>query len=162
MHSSNAARDNEELVHREITEAWNGGNLDVIDELFAEEFVDHVPLVPDRITGPGGHKQMIRAFRATFPDLELHVDHLLADERSVAFKFTMRGTHDGDFVGIDPTGNEIEIMGLVFALVEDGQFTESWAVFDQLGMLRQIGLKSSPTEITNVLKGSIEFLNADR
>lgn len=149
---------NEELVRREITEAWNGGNLDVIDELFADDYVAHVPLVPDSINGPEGHKEMVQAFRTTFPDLDVRVGHLVADDDSVAFQFIMQGTHDSDFIGIDPTGNEIEIMGLVFALVEDGQFTESWAVFDQIGMLRQMGLKSSPSEITSILKGSVGFL----
>ena len=84
---------------------------------------------------------------------------MVANDDAVAFLFIMQGTHDSDFIGIDPTGNELEIMGLVFALVEDGQFTESWAVFDQIGMLRQMGLKSSPREITNLLKGSVGFLS---
>lgn len=137
---------NKQLVRREVTEAWNEGNLDVVDELFAADCVDHVPLLPEEIRGREGHKQMIQAFRATFPDLEMSIDELVAEGDTVAFRFSLRGTHDGDFMGIEATGNAVELTGSVFARVDDGRIAEAWAQYDALGLLRQLELDAPPEE----------------
>lgn len=137
---------NKQLVRREVTEAWNGGNLDIVDELFAEDCVDHVPLLPEEMRGREGHKEMIQAFRSTFPDLEMSIDELVAEGDTVAFRFTLRGTHDGDFIGIEATGNPVELTGSVFARVEDGRIAEAWAQFDALGLLRQLEFDAPPSE----------------
>lgn len=128
-----------ELIRREVTEAWNEGDFAVIDDIFAEDSIDHVPLVPMEVRGPQGHKQLVNAFRSTFPDLEMEIDEMIAEGSFVAHRVIIRGTHDGDFVGIEPTGKEVEISGMVFTRFEDGKIVESWANFDALGVLQQLG-----------------------
>lgn len=131
--------EHKEIVRLEVERAWNEGDLEVIDDLFAADSLDHVPLVPMEIRGPEGHKQLINAFRSTFPDLEVTIHEMIAEGDLVAHRVIIRGTHDGDFVGIDPAGEEIEVAGLVLVRFEDGKIAESWANFDALGILQQIG-----------------------
>lgn len=114
------------------------GDLDVIDELCAPSFVDHDP-APDQGPGPEGLKHFWAAFRSAFPDLEVEVDHMVADDDTLALAYRARGTHEGEFMGLAPTGRRIEARGLQMARFEDGRYVERWGMSDQLAMLAQIG-----------------------
>lgn len=141
-------RDNEAVVRRLIDEFVNAGEYDVTDELFADGYVRHDPsasaTADTETQGPASFREMIEGQRTAFPDLEVTIDEVCADGDLVTFRGTSRGTHEGTFMGIDPTGETIEVTGLAMHRVQDGKLTETWANWDTLGLLEQLG--ASPVE----------------
>ena len=77
--------------------------------------------------------------RKAFLDMQVEVEHLVADEDNVAFAYTLTGTHKGDFMGIDGTGTPIKIRGMQISRFKDGKMVERWGSSDELGILKQIG-----------------------
>lgn len=130
--------DNIAMQERWGEEVAGKGNVDVLDEILAPDFVDHDP-APDQGPGIDGLKDFFRTFRTAFPDLEPTVDEMVATDDHVAIRYTLRGTHDGDFMGIAPTGKRIEAAAMQIARFEDGAVKERWGITDQLGILQQIG-----------------------
>ncbi|SER81228.1 ester cyclase [Natrinema salaciae] len=134
--------DNKALARRMQADVWNEGNVDAIDDLLAEDFVQHSPWEPSELRGRDEFKRQIRDFHAAFPDLHGTVDDIVAEGDTVANRFTMHATHRGEFMGVEPTGNEIELVGTIFARVEDGRIAERWVVDHVLGFLEQLGTVS--------------------
>ncbi len=91
----------------------------------------------------GGHEQFARGFYAGFPDVRHHVELVVADQDSVVVRFVLRGTHSGSFFGIPASGRAIEVPAHVVMRVRDGKVTELFGVFDEAGLLRQIGVLPS-------------------
>ncbi|RBI61719.1 ester cyclase [halophilic archaeon] len=131
--------DSERLARRMQEDVWNAGNLDAIDELLAEDFVQHSPWEASELRGREEFRRQVREFRAAFPDLEGTVDEVIADGDRVANRFTMRATHEGEFMGVEPTGKTVELRGTIFAHVEDGKIAERWVVDDVYGFLKRLG-----------------------
>ncbi len=119
-------------------EAINKGHLEVLREVFAPNVVDHDP-APDQGKGPAGFIEFFTRFRAAFPDLEIAVDHLVADEDNVAIAYTITGTQKGSFMGVPATGRKVEARGMQIARFEGGKIVERWGSSDELGILKQIG-----------------------
>lgn len=130
---------NKAAVHRFVEEGYNGGNMSVLDELFAINFVNHDPAHPD-VRDLEGLKQLFTAHRATFPDARISIESLVAEGDTVVKRFTMRGTHAGDFNGVPPTGKQITLEGIDILRFVDGRIQESWYAYDMLGVLQQLGL----------------------
>lgn len=131
--------ENREIVRRDVTEVWNEGNLDLVDEYVAQEFRLHDPVVPGELRGPDGYRELVTMYRTAFPDAHLTVEEMVAEGDSVTVRWTGRGTHEGELAGIEPTNREIEIAGMTLAHVEDGTIVESWQSYDALDMFRQLG-----------------------
>ena len=129
---------NKAVIRRWI-KALNAGNLDVADEIYARDFVMHDPGNPDRLPGPEGTKQGFAAFLAAFPDLHVTIDDIIAEGDKVVWRVSLTGTHNGEFLGIAPTGKQISNKGITIVRMVDGQFAEGWQNGDDLGMLQQIG-----------------------
>jgi predicted ester cyclase len=87
-----------------------------------------------------GHNAFANAFYAGFPDLRHAVEETVADDANVVVRFTLRGTHRGEFMGIQPTGKEIEVGAIAILSTANGKVTEVRGQFDQLGMMRQLGV----------------------
>jgi steroid delta-isomerase-like uncharacterized protein len=87
-----------------------------------------------------GHEGFARAFYAAFPDVHHEVEEVLADTRGAAVRFVLHGTHSGTFFGIPPSGRPIQVPAQALLHVEDGQVATLTAVFDEAGLLRQIGV----------------------
>lgn len=85
----------------------NEGELDVIGDLFAEEYVVRNAGLPEPVRGPEGVRAVVQQFRTAFPDVDWTIEHLLADDDMVSLHYTVRGTHEGESMGIPPTGNEV-------------------------------------------------------
>lgn len=128
------------IPRRVTVEAWNRGNLDVLTELIATDFVRHTPLRPDGIRGVEGFKQHVAATRAAFPDAEFTIDDEIAEGDTVVNRWTFRGTHRGDFGGITPTGRTVAVTGIAIVRFQGGQIAEIWDEADALGLLRQLGV----------------------
>ncbi len=135
-----------EIVRRISEEAFAEGNLDVIDEHFAEDFVAHNPALPEGLGGRDGYKQFIRMARSAFPDMESTTEDLIAEGNKVVERHVATGTHDGEFMGIDPTGKRVEIQGITIARFEDGQIVEAWEQADMMGLMQQLGVVEPPSE----------------
>ena len=122
-----------------FAEAVNTGNFDLFREAVAPDCVDHDP-APDQGPGPEGYRKFFSAVRAAFPDLAVGLDTMVADEESIAFAYTMNGTHRGVLMGIAPTGKTMKIRGVQISKFGDGKMVERWGSSDQLGMLEQLGV----------------------
>ncbi|MBV8886228.1 MAG: ester cyclase [Chroococcidiopsidaceae cyanobacterium CP_BM_RX_35] len=121
-----------------LGEAINSGNLDALHDVFAPTVIDRDP-ASDQGAGPEGFIHFFTGFRAAFPDLNIAVEQLVADEDNVAIAYTITGTHQGDFFGIPATGRQIKARGVQIARFQNGQIVERWGSSDQLGILQQIG-----------------------
>lgn len=132
------SEENKALVRRIIDEAWNRGDLDVIDEAFAADYQEHNPR-PGQETGIEGYKGGISMLRAAFPDLSLDLQDIVADGDRVAVRYVLRGTHNGQMMGLPASGKRVESDGMVFARFQGGQVVERWGVQDMLTLLQQIG-----------------------
>ena len=140
-----SVEDNKALIREIIEEVWNRGNLAAVDRYFAPDYVDHTPF-PGQGPGPEGYRQVVTAIRDAFPDLYLTLGDILAEGDRVAFRYTMEGTHQGDFVGIPPTGKPFSVEGMIIARVVDSKAVERWANLDTLGLMQQLGVIPSPEQ----------------
>jgi steroid delta-isomerase-like uncharacterized protein len=125
--------------------AVNSGNLNELKTVFSPNVVDRDP-ASDQQPGPEGFIHFFTGFRAAFPDLNISVEQLVADEENVAIAYTVTGTHQGDFLGIPATGRQIKARGVQIARFENGQIVERWGSSDQLGILQQIGVNPIASE----------------
>lgn len=129
---------NKTIVRRVFEEPWKG-NLDVVDELIARDYVGHDPANPEPLHGPEGVKEFISTYRSAYPDARITVEQQLAEGDMVATRWTARGTHEGDLLGIAPTGKRVTVAGLTFSRLEDGKIVEEFQNWDTFGMMQQLG-----------------------
>jgi steroid delta-isomerase-like uncharacterized protein len=131
--------ENKALIQRFVEEAFNEGNLDVADEVYAPDFVSH------ESAGPVGRdpeyvKQFVGTYRGAFPNGRTTVEDVIAEGDRVAYRWSFRGTHQGELMGIPPTGKEATITGITIDRISGGKIEEEWNNVDQLGVLRQLGV----------------------
>jgi steroid delta-isomerase-like uncharacterized protein len=139
------SEENKALVRRWFEELFNEGNLEVADEIFASNNIPHDPSLPNLPLGPEGAKQLVNLYRSAFPDVRLTIEDELADGDKVVTRWVGRGTHQGVLMGVAPTGEQVETTGISIWRIEEGKIVESWANYDTLGMLQQVGaLPSTP------------------
>lgn len=135
-----SAKDNKERVRRTVEEAINKGELDVVDEVMDASYVYHVP--DNEVIGPDGFKLYVSMLRAALPDLNMTIEDMVAEGDMVASRFTIRGTHHGDFMGVAPTGRKVEISEAVFIRFENGKEVEAWPYTDTLSIYQQMGVNN--------------------
>jgi steroid delta-isomerase-like uncharacterized protein len=135
---------NKAVVRRFIEDVWNSGNLAAIDELISEDHVDHDPGQAGSPGGREGARAFIQMYRTAFPDTHIELGEMIAEGDLVAATWTATGTHQGELMGIPPTGKTATITGIGVDRVRDGQIVESWANYDLLGMLVQLGAIPAP------------------
>lgn len=129
--------ENVERLERLVLEGFGRGDLSVLNEVVAEDLIEHQQGMPqDR----EGLKNVIRTLRQSFPDLSYTVVQMVADEDKVWGHFRSKGTNEGPFMGQPPTGKTMEIDVIDIARFEDGKIVEHWGVPDRLGVLLQLGL----------------------
>ena len=116
----------------------NDGNLDVIDELAAENYVNHTGEL-DR----DAHKQRQAEMMAPFTDGGITLDGIVAEGDIVAIRWRMHGTHTGEYMGVPATGKVITTSGMSMYRIVDGKIVDDWNVFDMLGVMQQLGLVPS-------------------
>lgn len=127
-----------ELAERLINEIWSEGQLDVIDEIVSEEYVDYYEGEPN-VHGREGLKEYVSGTRESFPDFGKDIREIVADEDSVALRFMATGTHEGEYEGIEPTGEEISFAGSIFFEFEDGEIAATYESADTWGLMEQLG-----------------------
>lgn len=132
---------NKALAQR-LIDGFNSGNLDVLIELSATDFVNHAA-PPGMPTTREGWKEVATMFRTAFPDMHVHVDDMIAEGDQVVMRYTGSGTHQGELMGIPPTNKAVTITGILIGRIRDGKFVERWDEVDMLGMMQQLGAISS-------------------
>jgi steroid delta-isomerase-like uncharacterized protein len=131
---------NKALVRRFFEEVFNQGNLSVADEIIASGFGGHGFASHGREHGPNNAKRTVTQFKAAFPDIRFQVEEMIAEEDKVVVRITFRGTHQGTFMGIAPTGKAVEVGGVELARIADGKIVEEgWHFMDEIGLLNQLG-----------------------
>jgi steroid delta-isomerase-like uncharacterized protein len=120
---------------------WEEGNIDLVDELLAPDYVNHTPASPDQPTGPEGVKGLVSMFRSAMPDLRVVIEDMIAGEDGkVAVRYTLEGTHEGELFGVPPTGKRLSIKSISVERVSEGKIREHWRVTDSLDMMQQLGV----------------------
>lgn len=141
-----SVEENRALIQRFVDEAFNRGNLGVVDEIYAPVYVGHTAGFPDQTLGPEGVKEFVELYRSAFPDLHTTIEDIVTEGDKVAYRWTAVGTHQGELFGVPPSSNRMEITGITIERIEDGKIVETWNNFDQLGMMRQIGAMPAPEQ----------------
>jgi steroid delta-isomerase-like uncharacterized protein len=120
---------NKLLVREFLGEAWGKGNMAAVDEFMAADYVEH-PRASNLPAGTESLKRLIAAYRTAFPDLKVTLDDIFAEGEMVAFRWSVSGTHLGDWLGIPPTGNHVTATGITLFRIAGGQVVESWTSID--------------------------------
>jgi len=138
-----SAEENKDVVRR-FWGVWEDGNIGLVDELLAPDYVNHSPGMPDQPTGPEGVKAVVSMFRTGMPDLRIVIDDMIAEGDKVAVRYTIEGTHEGHLFGVPPTGQRVRIESFTVERVSDGRIREHWRVTDTLDMMQQLGAIPTP------------------
>ena len=128
--------ENKAKQRRIFEEALNKGDMAVVDELIDINYVSESP--QGLVKGTEAMKQGFANLRTAFPDITFMVEDMIAEEDKVVSCITCKGTHNGDFMGIAPTGNKMKINGIIITRWVDGKEVEAWEVIDMLGMMQQL------------------------
>lgn len=127
-------------LYRRLIDAFNQDDLDAVDDIVSDDVVVHEAGQHGLLRGPEGVKEFFRTYRTAFPDAHIEIDEILSEGDVVAARWTGTGTHDGELMGIEPTGRDVSVMGMEMYRGRDGELVEGWGVFDLVGMLQQVGV----------------------
>ena len=124
---------------KNFVEFINSASETLAHELVSPEAIFHVPGRPEPMVGPAGYLAVVGMMRASFPDIQWTVEELISEGDKVAARFTMRGTHRGQFMGVPPTEKTIAVQALNIYHLKNGQIVKEYGAPDMLGLLAQIG-----------------------
>jgi len=133
---------NKTLVRRFYEDLFNQRNLALVDELCSTNHVFHNP--PTTLRGREEFKQLLSLYITAFPDARFTVEDEIADGDRVASRYTFRGTHRGELLGIPPTGKQVTVTEIIINRIVNGKTEEGWLNFDALGMMQQLGVIPAP------------------
>jgi predicted ester cyclase len=131
---------NKTLIRRIPEELYNRWNLDVADEVFAPDYIEHTPLPPGFPTGLQAIKTYVTLLRAAFPDFHYTIEDTIGEGDRVVVRVTAEGTQSGEFMGIPATGRRATWTETHICRIADGKLVEHWVNSDQLGMMQQLGV----------------------
>ena len=154
--------ENKAIARRVFEEIWNQEKLDLIDEIFATDYVGHITGNPD-FNGPEGYKELVSIYLTAFPDVQYTIEDHIAEGDRVIIRWSTTATHKGELMGIPPTGLPVPTTGITIYRIAGGKILEEWSSWDDLGMWQQLGFKLVPplTE-TTFARVTLLQLKADR
>jgi steroid delta-isomerase-like uncharacterized protein len=123
-----------ELQHSEV---WSKGNFDSISSIYTEDYVGHFP-GGQTVNGRDGLRKAVQSHRASFPNWDEQVLEIIVEGNHAATRYRSRGTHDGEFLGIPATGNEIDVLEASIYRMVDGKIAEQWAFPDIASVQQQL------------------------
>jgi steroid delta-isomerase-like uncharacterized protein len=133
------ADENKVVSWRLQEEVFGQGKLELVDELLAPDYVSHAPGDPELMRRPEDIKEIVRAYHSAFPDLTYTVEKQVAEGDMVVTRWTARGTHRGEIMGVAPSGKQIEVSGMSMDRISGGKIAENWVNWEALEMMQQIG-----------------------
>jgi steroid delta-isomerase-like uncharacterized protein len=134
-----SVEENKADTRRAVDEFWNKGNMELLNEFWATNYIHHDPGTPE-VNDLEGFKQWVITTRTGFPDLKVTIEDIIAEGDKVVTRWTFRGTHKGELGGIPPTGKQVTMTGITIDRIADGKTVESWWNSDGLGFLQQLGV----------------------
>lgn len=137
-----STEENKAIVRRFFEEGPSKGNLSIADELLSSDFTLHVPLPASQ--GIEGINEVITACRAAFEHLNVTIEDMSAEGNKVTARFTARGIHKGNFMGLPATGKPITMTGIEIFRIKDGKIAELWGEANLLGLMQQLGIIPEP------------------
>jgi predicted ester cyclase len=126
------------VVRRNTEEVQGGGNFELFDQLFSDDFIDHTPQ-PGRTPDKAGARELYEVLRAAFPDFHAEIHWQATEGNLVTTYKTYYGTHRGEFLGIEPTGRKVHFETVDAMRVVNGKITEHWGVANLFSLMRQLG-----------------------
>jgi steroid delta-isomerase-like uncharacterized protein len=153
---------NSQVSQRILEEAFGQGQLGLVDEFVAADAVDHDPANPEDVRGPTGLKEQISMYRAAFPDLQFTIEDTIAQDDRVVIRWSSRGTHQGELMGLAPTGKVVTVTGISIDRFAEGKIVESWTNWDVLGLMRQLGAAPPPGSVSEKVGIQLQRLAARR
>jgi steroid delta-isomerase-like uncharacterized protein len=140
-----SVEDNISLMRRWYREVWRDGKNQTVYELLASDASLRGQAGPEQqIRGPEGFVAFADQIRNAFPDIEVAIEDIFAEDDKVAVRWVATGTHKGDGLGFPPSHSHVRISGVTIARVANGKIVEGWDNWDRLGMLEQIGAYKQP------------------
>ena len=133
------AEKNKALVQLFVEEVWNKGNLNFADEILSSQYVGHDPADPRETRGIEDFKLRAGMYRQAFPDLRIEVHDMFGTTDQVVTRYTAKGTHKGDLLGVSPTNKSVKTTGILISRIEGGKIKEEFVNWDCLGLLQQLG-----------------------
>ncbi len=137
---------NKAVLARHFNQVLNQGLLDVVDEIYTNDYVLDAPVRSDGSSQSRGLtqgreqlKQRVTLFRTAFPDIHFSQDDVVGEGDTVVVRYNFSGTQRGVFAGIQPEGRSISIMGILIAHLENGKIREAWSAFDSAELMKQLG-----------------------
>jgi predicted ester cyclase len=138
--TATSAKRNKAIAHRPFDEVFNQGKLDVVDKIFAPNYVGHSSAsLTGPIQGPQGIKQFVTMYCTAFPDIHFAFEEILVDGNKVIVRWITRGTHTGELQGIRPTGKQMTVTGIGIAHIVEGRIIRSFSKVSLLNMFQQLG-----------------------
>jgi steroid delta-isomerase-like uncharacterized protein len=146
--------ENKAIVRRLYEAVWNERKLEVVDELISASHALHDPMASGSQIGPESYKQRVVELTTSFPDLRFTIEDMITEKGKVVVSWIISGTHEGEFMGIPPTGKKISVEGITIHHITNGKILDSYASWDALGLMRQLGVGPPPLRQTIVAGGS--------
>ena len=131
---------NTTLARRWFEDLFSRGNLDTANEILSAEFVDHLTHEDER--GLEELKHYVGIYRNAFPDIQDIVEDIVAEGDKVVVRWLSSGTHQGEFMGVAPTGRHVTFTGMRLFRIADNKIVESWVNIDERGLQEQLGAVS--------------------
>ncbi len=143
---------NKALIKRFIEEFFNQRKLEIFDELVHPQVISHDPVISPTEDFATLREILGFAYPLAFPDIHADINILVAEGDKVVVRWTVTGTHKGEYFGVPPTGKSIKFTGITIYRIADGKIVEIWWAYDALGLLQQIGVipYGPPKDYTNV------------
>ena len=117
------SEENKALARR-WADIFNQGNMDLVEEIYAPNFINHDPAIPEDVRGLAGAREFYSMYRDAFPDTQITIEDQLAEGDMVATRWTARGTHQGELMSVPPSGNRVEVPGTTISRIEGGKVAE--------------------------------------
>lgn len=136
-----STEENKAIVRRGIETVWHQKQVTNAEDHLAPDFVNHDPA--RTIQGLEQYKPFVTGYLTAFPDLHFTIEDQIAEGDKVVTRWTARGTHQGSFMGIPPTGKQATVTGITIDRFANGKIVESWYNFDALGLMQHLGVVPS-------------------
>ena len=143
MTSQQTQAEANKAIIRRYRQAHNQNDMAALDEIVAADIISHSHL-PNVPAGREGGKMVHQGSLAAFPDGQTTTDDLIAEGDKVVERFTLVGTHKGEFLGIPATGKQVRVTGMSIFRIANGKIVEHWGENDGMGLLMQLGVLPAP------------------
>ena len=139
--------ENKAIVKNSIEELWNKRNLSILDEVYSPEILSRGPSM--ELHNLDELKNMCNVFVSAFHDTKITIKDQIAKDDTVVTRFDFEGVHKGEFAELPPTGKKIKIAGVSITRLVKDKIVDEWEVFDELGLMQQLGMELKPMELAH-------------